>query len=389
MKNCIITPTFKGHFKFIVDYLKSFQLNANPKDNFEICFTISKDEKSVFEKITKKFPDLSINTLFFEDILSHFQITESPNVLLKKYGKYSFQTLKKFYTMLYLGKEYRFLVLDSESILYRSYDINKLFDDFFKNPFIAGTDLQYRQAGWIITAVKLNTFFLLKNKSTVWFLENFVWFYDYNILSDLFKKYGTPMQMVDSVYNQSPDRNFKGVFEIDLYQSYIYQNLSKYNYRFIDLDEELKNFSDNQTYRQMHQAKFGGECGLCEHVMLFLTKKNIDYFSYLFKKLNFNIIRCDKTTVENYNLQKQFLGTVQPNILAASQDHCWGIKNTIRNKMRMICSKQEKLKKHINNFFYPINKTIKWFLEPFSILRYLLCCLKDFIVNFRLIITKN
>ena len=89
--------------------------------------------------------------------------------------------------MLYLGKNYRFLVLDSESILYRKYDINKLFDDFFKNPFISGSNLNLRpHVDNVIKDAKANSSFLLHVDSSIWFLENFIWFYDYKILSDLF-----------------------------------------------------------------------------------------------------------------------------------------------------------------------------------------------------------
>ncbi|MCR4555639.1 MAG: hypothetical protein K5766_02400 [Alphaproteobacteria bacterium] len=379
MKNCIITPTFKGHFKYISDYLKSFQINATPKDNFEVCFTISRDEKSEFEEITKKFPDLNIKTLFFEDILAHFQIKETPDELLKRYKKFSFQTLKKFYTMLYLGKEYRFLVLDSESILYRPYDINQLFDNFFKAPFISGVNLKYRRVAFIAETIKKNTSFTLNQKSEIWFLENFVWFYDFKILSDLFKKHGSPIQIVNRVYEEMEKDSFCGIFEIDLYQTYIYQNLNKYHYSFVDLDEEFKSFEDNQIYRKIHQIKFGGECGLFENVMVLLEKGNIEYFANLFRKLRFNIIRCDKTTPENYALQKKFLNIVQPVILAASQDHYFGVKHNKKQLFKIVLGTKNatKLRKHLKAFLKPI----AWLFEPVSILKYFLKTLIDIVKN--------
>ena len=173
------------------------------------------------------------------------------------------------------------------------------------------------------------------------------------------------------------------IFEIDVYQTYIYHNLDKYSYRFIDLDKEFKAFKNNKTYRKIHQAKFGGECGLFEHIMLFLNKENVEWFSNLLKKLSFNIIRCDGTTAENYKLQKQFMETVQPVILAASQDQYFGVKHNIQ-QLLIICSNLrsiQKLQKHLKAFFSPLAKLIIWILEPINILKYLVKTCSSLLLN--------
>ena len=336
-----------------------------------------------FKKITKKYPDININTLFFEDILFHFNISTTSKELLQKYGKFSFQTLKKFYTMLYLGKEYRFLVLDSESILYRQYDINCLFSDFFQKPFISGTSLLNRTLDFMVRGVKTNTSDILKKETNTWFLENFIWFYDFNILTDLFNKYGSPIEMVEFIHKNKIISSFNEIFEIDLYQTYIYQNLKKYNYHYIDLENILNNYSDNCEYRRKHQQMFNGSCGMFEHVMLFLNKNNVDELANILKKLNFNIIRCDKTTVSNYLFQKQFLDIVQPVILAASQDHYFGVKHNIQ-QLLIICSNLrniQKLQKHLKAFFSPLAKLIIWILEPINILKYLVKTCSSLLLN--------
>lgn len=362
MINCIITPTFIGHFKYITNYLNSFQKFSIRKDNFEICFTISRVEAKKFKKITEKFNTLKIKTLFFEDILSYFNIELTPNELLEIYGKYSFQTLKKFYTMLYLGSEYRFLVLDSESILFRYYDINCLFEDYFKNPYISGTNIKYRYTDSVIRGVKRNTSILLNKESNIWFLENFVWFYDFNILNDMFEKYGAPIQMVESIHQNK--KSFNEIFEIDLYHTYIYNNINKYNYHFIDVDKELAKIPNNKKYKEEFQKKFNGGCGLLEHIMLFLNNNNIKEFGNILKNINFNIIRCDNTTIENYMLQKKFLEIVQPVILAASQEHAFGI-NSVFTTLVKTTKSYTKLCKHFYRWYNPLkNLCSTYIIEP-------------------------
>ena len=44
MKNCIITPTFREHFKYIKKYLESFEKYVEDKD-IPLCFIISRDEE--------------------------------------------------------------------------------------------------------------------------------------------------------------------------------------------------------------------------------------------------------------------------------------------------------------------------------------------------------
>ena len=83
MKNCILTPTFKGHFQYLKNYLHSFQTNVTDKDTCVIYFIINADENKDLQKIIKKYPDLDIQVLFFEDILKKYNILESPQELLK------------------------------------------------------------------------------------------------------------------------------------------------------------------------------------------------------------------------------------------------------------------------------------------------------------------
>ena len=172
-KYAIVTPTFQPHFIFIKKYLKSFSKYLQDKENVKFYFTIAKEELYEFQKITQRFPDLNISILIFEDILEKFGITESSRELLDKYNKFSFQTLKKFYTMLYIPEQYS-LILDSESMAIRPLKIKELFENFFVSPFISGSEINNRYWSQFSKEVNNNVNQILNAKIPFFFLENFV-----------------------------------------------------------------------------------------------------------------------------------------------------------------------------------------------------------------------
>ena len=330
-KYAIVTPTFEPHFQYVDKFLKSCEKFILDKNNITIIFTISKNESLNFYKILKKYPNIKHKVIFFEDLLKHFDIELSPDELLLKYQKFSFQTLKKFYTMLWADYDY-FLVLDSESMFVKETNIKKLFENFINAPFITGSSLSERkELSTFSTNVNKNISFLTGVSKSKWFLENFIWFYDKKILKEMFKTWGTPIEMVEKIANLNNQiRIESGIFEIELYQEYIYQNLDKYGYKFNNANELLiKSLKPNGAvlYSNSHDKKFKGNCGLLERCMNLLNNQNYLSLAQVFKNNSFNIIRCDETNIKNYKYQKKFLEIVQPNIPAASQDHAFGINN--------------------------------------------------------------
>lgn len=393
----IITPTYKNHFCYIKKYLQSFQKYTTDKNKYEIVFTISIKESTEFLSIINQYKkNLTIKVLYFEDLLHKYNIKQSPEELLQKYGRFTFQTLKKFYTMLFCNSKH-FLVLDSESMVVKKTSISKIFEQFFNSPYILGSKLELTKRHKIINYITQNINYLMNNKCDLWFLENFVWFYDKKILMDLFKEVGSPIEMAEKIYKRNKtaieinDIKF-GIFEILLYQNYLFKYAKKLNYRFICVDDELiaklgkKNY---ETYKNNFYQQLNGHCGLIEQSCLLLDKSNYKTIGKIFKDNKINIIRCDKTDLKLYPLQKQFLEIVQPCILAASQEHCFGINNTWQNRLRIVLSSIkpfEKLKKHFLRFVEPFRKVINWIFEPFSILYYFIKVLFKICKNFRMII---
>ena len=373
MKRAIITPTFKGHFKYIKRYLESFKKYVTDPNEVTIIFTISKDEEKLFKNIIKPYKELPIQVLYFEELLAHFGISQTPQLLMDKYKKFSYQTMKKFYTMLYSKADY-FLVLDSESMFIRETNISKLFDDFKQSPFISYSNLNERAYLSNFTENVINNIdYILNTNCDKWFLENFVWFYDKNILKDMVNDLGQPIDFVDKIYQNRNAQGIKsGVFEIELYQAYIYMNNFKYNYNLINVNEKLKIALGNDRYNnyvKSYTDKYKGDFGLVEMAMLLLTTDNIEPLANMFKDNKFNIIRCDNSEAKNYLLQTKFLNIVQPNILAASQDHFFGVNNkflSLFNNDKYV----RKFKKHFSNAIKPFKIFGYWLSEFFSIFWY-------------------
>lgn len=319
----IITPTFEGHFPFIRNYLKSFDTYVIDKKDIPLFFIINKEEEESFKKIIEPYRTLNIKIVIFDEVLDRFNVFLSPNNLLKKYGKFSFQTLKKFYAMLYVDVE-KFLVLDSESMWVRETNMKKLFRDFFSKPKLFCSNIKMDRMSSFRLNVQRNIDYLLQSKNNLWFLENFMWYYDRVILKDMFNEIGSPIEIVEKSYQRFPYSH--DVFEILLYQNYLYQNRIKYQYDIINVYKKCQTILSKKVWENYYfelTDRLHGDFGILEQTMLLLNKDNVDEFSELFKNLSINIIRCE--TGNNIQEQKKFIEIVTPFILAASQDHSFGI----------------------------------------------------------------
>jgi hypothetical protein len=377
----IITPTYRPHFKYVSKYLESYTRYVT-SGSVPIYFVISRDEAAEFELIITSYRscDVDINVLFFEDILSRFGISTSPAELLNRYGRFTFQTMKKMYAMLATDAE-RFLVLDSESMWINLTDMRRVFANFFAAPFVSGTPLNapYRTSANFRLMCE-NIDFLLGFKCHWWLLENFVWFYEKRILSDLFAACGPLIGIAERLFARNDSlpglRDIKnGIFEITLYQNFVFHNRAKYGYAFNDLDKELARVLPPGVlarYKDAFHKHFQGECGLMEYAPMFLAPDNVQLLAELFCRLRFNIIRCEG--VSELALQRHFMERVRPAILAASQDHAFGLHDNPAGRIRILLKTDKswnKCKKHWRKLFHPEAFKLKSLVEePAAIISY-------------------
>ena len=389
MKYAIITPTYKPHFKYIKKYLESYEKYVVDAEEIELVFTISASEEKAFSKITKKYAGrIQFRTLFIEDILKQYDICTAPTKLLTKYKKFTFQTLKKYYTMLYVDADYS-LVLDSETMWVRETRMVELFENYYKHPFITYSNMDRRRAvaalckhivhnvNYIFNKAKKPA--LIEPESTneinnivepkifnIWCLENFVWYYDKRILHDMFDELGSPIEMANCVRRiKNKKVADAGIFEINLYQTYIVAHNDKYQYKLIDVDESLEQClkaADREQFLSSFFALYNGRCGLLERVLPFLTPSNYKALGLFFKENHFNIIRgdLDRFKKSELELAENFLSIVEPHILAASQHHLFSVNATPKNRFNVLF--------HGNKYYFRIKKHWKIWATPIIII---------------------
>ena len=105
---------------------------------------------------------------------------------------WSFQTIKKFFSALYIGAE-QFLVLDSESIMISNTNLNELFDRYFSMPEFFLSQVNDRpkkfKDGFTYAFVTLASE-LTHYPPIYWPLESYNWFLDLKILKKMIEQYG-------------------------------------------------------------------------------------------------------------------------------------------------------------------------------------------------------
>lgn len=349
-KYYIITPTFIGHYRYVDKYLMSFCKYVADPESVRICLIISETEQASFEQLVKKYPKADVQIVLFEDILEHFNIADDATGIIKKYGKFTFQTLKKLLAILYLNAE-KSLILDSESMWINPCNMKKLFENYFSNPFLTVSNVETKHWDYFSQQVMFNIKYIFNKELKYWPLENFIWFYDLNILKNLFKEYGSIIEMAEKVYNKTKQSPWQaGIFEIVLYQEYILNNLDRYNYNIVHIDQELQSAMPAKEFRALVrdvENRYGCGGGLAEHLSECVNEKNRELLAQIFKNTNQFIIRCDSSMFKfAYTNEKPFMDYVHPYILAASQDHYFGInenrwlmlKNGIANKLKIVFS---------------------------------------------------
>lgn len=362
--NTLIMPTYHSHFKYVKIFLKSARKYLLDFDTTEIVFIISNNELNSFNRIIAPYTKhLRIKVLEFESILRHFNVSVSPEAILKKYGRFTYQTLKKLYSMLYLNRK-RYLVIDSESMFIRPTNLNSLSNQFFQDPYILTSKINESERNGVFMLLNENIHKLIGVKSNEWPLEHYAWFYDINILKDLVKACGMPFEMAQHICEINKKANYitdlkNGIFEIVLYLNFIIKNNKKYNYKIKSVDSLLKkHLTDSQLtlYREQFYNQFHGNCGLLEHAMLFLNENNWRNLAELFFNNKINIFRCDRSTAPLYKWQKKFLSITSPYLLTSSQNHCFGLNASLFSRcIKFITNSKYRAKfsSHLSKFLRP------------------------------------
>lgn len=329
MKNCILTPTYKGHFKYIEQYLLSYNKYVVDAKRVTICFVLSsRAEVKEFQHIIAPYEDsLDIKVYIFDEIIKEYGIELDTDKILEKYGHTSYQMLKKFYSMLYIDAE-NFLVLDSEAVWIKSINMERKFEEFFDKPYVLVSDFSSRTVSSEYLEDHFDaTNFILGYKMEKMPFEHFMWFYKKIIVEKMIEKYGKPYEMMLQVYEWEMETkgHSVGLMETMLCLNYLYENAGALGYQIISAEDELMKYLGKEEceryINRFFESSYGGHLGILEFPCDMLSVKNRLQMAKLFKENRIWITRCDAVTFWNKKYIEEFMINGDIALLAVGQEH--------------------------------------------------------------------
>lgn len=292
MKRIIITPTFRPHFPYNRDFLRSLDQHGLDRDDIEVHFVASRDELDELTALRDEFPDATAEVHAFEDLLHRAGHDAEGPELLKSIGKFAFQASKKLFALKVLEYD-QALVLDSEALLVKDTRIGEAFDAYFAAPYVYFSDLAHRRDNWyglLGDIVNENASKLLGVPyPRMHLLEYYGWFYDKRIVTDLFA--ALPPDLLGAVSKLG--RN-KQIFECVLYYTFLFNN-ERYGYEFRSVNDLLRSYLGEAGYARYigNFAGFWEQVGIFEYVSKEVTEDNLSDLRRLFQEHNLQFYRSE------------------------------------------------------------------------------------------------
>ena len=239
----IVTPTFEKHYLQFAKMVKSISEKCLDKHKLEIIAVLEHKNIELFSKIVDDNPTLSLRLITTEDILQKLNISDTPDGFLRRVGKFTFQSMKKFGGILYANTNWS-LVLDSETVFFNEFSAEKILNDYKTQKYVFFTNTKPRGEKWKTSLgykINENTAEALKiDPITHWYMEIFHWFYEKEKVEDLiFNKLGNPwLNEINETQKQID------YFECILYYAYLREYHEK-EYCFINLSNALDEYVEN------------------------------------------------------------------------------------------------------------------------------------------------
>ena len=287
----VVIPTHPPHFVYNVKFLEVFQKYCLDKESVTINFIISKDEVSYFHAIMASADfKLNIKIWNLKDLVKEiFNKDIDETQLLKQIGKYNFQCLKKFIGVYKFGNPYS-LLIDAETLIIRNFKMQELFDNHFnRDKHIFYTRNDYGNFIGVQKQLTEDCLRILEEdtKLPFYFLEAYNWFFDKNIVQDLFNK-------IKEIHNCSIfeilTEKYKIIFETPLYNLFIYYNNDKYNYEFICINDELHKIMGEKEY-EIYKSNKELPTVFEFHAKIMNTQYQVDIFKVFYNKYKLNFFK--------------------------------------------------------------------------------------------------
>lgn len=290
-----VTPSFEKHFQQFSSMVDSIYKNCIDKENLEIVVVIEEKNMDMFSSLSEKFKELSISIVTTESILNKFNIKESPNAFLKRIGKFTFQTLKKFGGILASNTHWS-LVLDSETMFYNKFSASELLRNYEDTKYVFYTSTIERKELWkhsLGFRVNENTARALKLSSlSRWYMEIFHWFYEKDKVQDLiFDKLGH--NWLDEITYSHCSVDY---FECILYYAYL-NKYYQHEYQFLNLHETLLKYVDRNISTRFKLDDLPFSLHGNDFILSIVGADDINKLSPFFEKFKLPLIRLEPAYV--------------------------------------------------------------------------------------------
>ncbi|HGZ0726605.1 TPA: hypothetical protein ACN8NA_004470, partial [Escherichia coli] len=263
--------------------------------------------------------------LSLEKLLEQNGISLSSNELLEKYGKFCYQTVKKFLSVMHIPERYS-VIVDSESMLIKPTELTSLVHSFVENPFLLYSKVsERRRTSPFLLDVVNNSAVILGTTPDEYFLEHFVWVYDKDIVNEMFYHIGDIISVLEKV-KAAGGRN---LFEIQTYLAYIYMNNERFNYRLVNVIDEVSKIDIG--YLDKYYDVFKGNFGVLEMAGSLVSNNNYKEIASLLCSLNVTMVRSEYYGRMKYH--NKFIKAVNPSFLCSSQAHSFGLNDTRINRL--------------------------------------------------------
>lgn len=184
----IVTPSFEKHLDQFGQMVESLVAQCRDLDRVTLVAVVESVNVATFAALLARYPALRSRIVVTEDLLSEFGIGETPSAFLRRIGKFTFQSIKKFGGLRGVDTEWS-LVLDSEGLFHKPFRAMQLLDDYRAQKYVFYTETAARGALW-----RNSTGYQVTRNAAAalgmaagdrWYMEYFHWFYETAKVRDL------------------------------------------------------------------------------------------------------------------------------------------------------------------------------------------------------------
>lgn len=236
----IVTPTFEGHYEQFARLIDSVREYCRDPRLLTYVVVVERANVERFERLFGRNEPFAWRIVTTEEALIQFGVDETPAAFLKRAGKFTFQTLKKF-VGLYGARTRWSLVLDSETVFLNPFSVAELVEDYQSRRYVFYSRTGPRGADWHgstgHTVLQCCAAALSVKATDRWYMEYFHWFYETAKLRDMVDNHLSSSFHAD-VRTGMEERPY---FELILYYMYL-EKAHGGEYHFIDIFDELARY---------------------------------------------------------------------------------------------------------------------------------------------------